>query len=89
MFGRIIIRLFETADLLGLLVQLEIVQDDGDEERHDDEGDEEVVKDEVHRHDHGQAGINLNREEKLCYILVPIDKLFHYFMQNKDKKRVL
>ncbi len=69
MFGRIIIRLFETADLLGLLVQLEIVQDDGDEERHDDEGDEEVVQDEVHRNDHGQAGVNLNREEKLKVFL--------------------
>ncbi len=56
---------YSRPDLLGLLVQLEVVQDDGDEERHDDESDEEVVKDEVNRNDHGQAGVNLKRETKL------------------------
>ena len=35
------------------LVELEIVEDDGDEEAHDDQGDEQVVQDEVDRHQWG------------------------------------
>ena len=53
----------ELLDLLGLLVQLEVVEDDGDEERHHDEGDEQVVQDEVDGDHGGQVWVHLKQKK--------------------------
>ena len=52
----------ELLDLLGLLVELEVVEDDRDEERHHDQGHEEMEQRKVDGHQRGQGRINLKWE---------------------------